>query len=256
MALRRSSVQHEARRLRDLLAVQICGGRFDSELLGEPSWLPSEIDLMRTYNCSRAAVREALNLLRREGLLDRLQGRGTLILTRPRTFSIDPPGRARSRLQRGDFGPVASLLLDRRMVRLPDLVAEELSVRPGTDGLLFDSLFVAGEETLSVITNYLRPPEALAVAALPVRDDYYALLSAAGVQIEHHETVTQPKIADENIANLLTIPIGSPVTWFEERMFDYSGKCVNFAVGWSRGDIIRSLVRFPHPTTANLDEAI
>jgi len=247
--MRRANVQFEARRLRDLLAMQICRGEFESELLGEQAWLPSESDLMRAYGCSRAAVREALSLLRHEGMLDRLQGRGTLVLGRPRLFELRPPPGAQSSLQRGEFGPVASLLLDKRLVALPAPVAAELEVAPGSEGLLFDSLFVAGSEPLAVVTNYLRAPEAYAVAKLPVRDDYYALLSDAGISIGLHDTVSQPKVAEESIAALLTVPVGTPVTWTEERLYSSSGALLNFSLSWSRGDIVRFRTAFPHPVS-------
>ena len=47
------------------------------------SMLPSETELVRRYGSSRGPVRQAINLLRSEGLIDSHQGRGVFVRQRP-----------------------------------------------------------------------------------------------------------------------------------------------------------------------------
>lgn len=68
------------RELSDLLRKEILQGRF---LIG--SQIPTETDLCSEHNVSRTTVRQAIQHLVSEGLLDRQQGRGTFVVARPNT---------------------------------------------------------------------------------------------------------------------------------------------------------------------------
>jgi GntR family transcriptional regulator len=73
-------------RIADDLRTQILSGDLPP---GSP--LPSEAELVRQYGSSRGPVRQAINLLRSEGLIDSHQGRGVFVRRRPplRRLSID-----------------------------------------------------------------------------------------------------------------------------------------------------------------------
>jgi GntR family transcriptional regulator len=73
-------------RIADDLRTQILSGD-----LGPGNPLPSEAQLVRRYGSSRGPVRQAINLLRSEGLIDSHQGRGVFVRRRPppRRLSID-----------------------------------------------------------------------------------------------------------------------------------------------------------------------
>jgi GntR family transcriptional regulator len=64
----------DAARMRDLLRGKIMSGRY-----GE-SQLPSESELILEYAVGRNVTRDALDLLRAEGLVERIQGSGTFVL--------------------------------------------------------------------------------------------------------------------------------------------------------------------------------
>ena len=66
-----------ARHLRDLLRSEILANAFPT------GKLPGESELTDAFDVSRATVRGALSLLREEGIIDRVQGLGTIILTHP-----------------------------------------------------------------------------------------------------------------------------------------------------------------------------
>jgi GntR family transcriptional regulator len=56
------------------------------------SALPSETELVRRYGSSRGPVRQAISLLRSEGLIDSHQGRGVFVRQRPRTRRLSIEG--------------------------------------------------------------------------------------------------------------------------------------------------------------------
>jgi GntR family transcriptional regulator len=79
------------RGLSDYLKNEIMHGRF---AIG--TQIPTELDLCSRHKVSRTTVRQAIQHLVAEGLLDRQQGRGTFVVARPNTageglFKSQPP---------------------------------------------------------------------------------------------------------------------------------------------------------------------
>jgi GntR family transcriptional regulator len=58
--------------LKEFLRQQICTGQYTEQI-------PSEKELMETFSVSRTTVREAVSFLVREGLLEKIHGKGTFV---------------------------------------------------------------------------------------------------------------------------------------------------------------------------------
>lgn len=67
-----------ARKLKDILIDEI-KVLIDADKLQPGDRIPTEQELMRIFKVSRTSVREALSVLRQEGLVDIVQGRGTFL---------------------------------------------------------------------------------------------------------------------------------------------------------------------------------
>jgi DNA-binding GntR family transcriptional regulator len=93
------------RQLADLLRDDIATGRLE-----EGASLPSESALMQTHDLGRPAVRQALQILRVEGLINTQRGRPSYVRRRPqrRTILIKAGDQALSRMpidqERKDLG--------------------------------------------------------------------------------------------------------------------------------------------------------
>lgn len=151
---RRSTVR-AVRRLRDMIRTAI---QRDGYIGGQ---LPSEAELMAAHRVTRATVREALAMLRADGLIARTQGIGTHAVV-----STIVAGLAESH---GAVAPVRNGLLDRRMrprvldrshIPAPGTVAERLGVPVGTDCLRLAYVGLVEDEPLMIATNYVLFPEA------------------------------------------------------------------------------------------------
>jgi len=70
------------------------------------SALPSETELVRRYGSSRGPVRQAISLLRSEGLIDSHQGRGVFVRQRPTTRRLSIQGVAVADRTNGTLDPV------------------------------------------------------------------------------------------------------------------------------------------------------
>ncbi|HWB21393.1 MAG TPA: GntR family transcriptional regulator [Gaiellaceae bacterium] len=227
----RTNLADTARRVRDILRSNVTRGNYGGGVL------PSEAELMATYNAPRAAVREALAMLKSEGLVDRVQGVGTVRVTSTLAMVIDEAhGTHPPRLGSILDSHTRPRILDSSVVPMPDAAAVRLECEPGSDALRLEYVSLLDGEPISLATNYLVYPEAEAVERAPFRTDWYALLGDAGLSIGHSEFAISCVNADERVAPLLDVEVGRALMLLEQVIWDDAGRPFNFAVIYGRGD--------------------
>jgi len=224
------------RRLRDQLRAEVMHGGFEGGLL------PSETELMATYRAPRAIVREALNLLRREHLVERIQGTGTLAVS-PRQSArlvefhgVDGYGEA-------VLAGMSNRVLAMEVVPMPRIAAAQLGERAGVDCLLYEYVGYLYGQTLGVYTNYVRFPEAERLLSVPFRGSWFSLLREAGLTIGDNELLIEMLPADSLVAEIADIEVGGPLLGMQQLVRDESGRPYAYALLRSRGDRISLLSR-------------
>ncbi len=140
-------------RIADDLRTQILSGD-----LGPGSPLPSEAKLIRQYGSSRGPVRQAINLLRSEGLIDSHQGRGVFVRRRParRRLSID--GVADTAQEARDSAAEVDGRLEVRRyapIAAPAEVAERLELPTGARVLARSFRFIVEGRPAQLSDSYL-----------------------------------------------------------------------------------------------------
>src|SRR5882762_1549381 len=198
----------EARRLRDLLRSELHRGGYGD------GRLPPEEQLMTEFGVSRSTVRDALALLRSEGLVDRVQGVGTIVRQSKVAVGLDL----------NEFHGVV------------DPAPGSLDLDSGHPGLRIDYVAWHAGEPIGVATNYVRQPEAAALERARFRTDWYALLEAAELKIAETTFLMEASIADQHDAELLRIAAGSPILLSEQVIYGPDGVAFDFALIRSRGD--------------------
>jgi GntR family transcriptional regulator len=140
-------------RIADDLRTQILSGDLSP---GSP--LPSEAKLIRQYGSSRGPVRQAINLLRSEGLIDSHQGRGVFVRRRParRRLSIDGVADAAREVQ-DSAAEIGGRLEVRRYapIAAPAEVAERLELPTGARVLARSFRFIVEGRPAQLSDSYL-----------------------------------------------------------------------------------------------------
>ncbi|MGH8775403.1 MAG: GntR family transcriptional regulator [Jiangellaceae bacterium] len=182
---------------------------------GDP--VPSERELCDLFDVSRMTVRQAVDALVVEGLLQRVQGSGTFV-ARPK---VDLQVRLTSfteEMRRRGMTPAARRL---RAERTPAgaAVARALEITPGDAVIYLHRLRLADDEPMSVEHTWL--PATLVPGLL---DDeppasLYAELEARGLPPTWGEDTVDAGDADEEEAPLLDIPPGRSVLRIARRAF-------------------------------------
>jgi GntR family transcriptional regulator len=222
---------HTARRLRDLLRSSILRGHFSA------GTLPSEAELMRTHRATRGAVRDALAMLRDEGLVSRVQGLGTFAIS-PAVMSrlVDIHGMRTAPTDVVWNGGQRPRIIDFSVVPTPAVVAARVLPTVSATCLRVEYVATLDGEPIGMACNYVMFPEAQALVEVPFTNDWYHYLRDAGIEIGSSEFAIGCAAADAGLAALLQIPAGRPVLTLEQLICDHTGKPFNVAFCHSRSD--------------------
>ncbi|MET3600575.1 GntR family transcriptional regulator [Martelella mangrovi] len=219
------------RRLKAAIATVIARGDLESGAA-----LPPERDLAELLGVSRVTVRRAIAELTSEGVLTRRHGAGTFValpidrieqpLKRLTSFTEDMMARGlkpRSRwLERGLF-PAS-----------PE-EADTFGIAPGTEvarlsRIRFGSNRPMALEHTSLPGDIMDAPEA-------VGPSLYAALAERGIRPERaNERITACVLNDEQ-ADLLGVPSGSPALTILRTGFDAAGRVIEMTRSYYRSDI-------------------
>lgn len=211
-----------ARHAADALRQQITAGRFDS------GTLPDERSLGREFGASRNAVREALALLRREGLITRRPGVGTAVVTPKYGHGLDRLAGLAETLT--GHGAVSNEVRVADLVpRLPAAIAERLAVHPATGGAHLERLRWLNGLPLSLDTTYLTADVGAGVldGDLAGRDVFGLIEETTGGLLGRAEVAVHAVTAEPDTAALLRIPEGAPLFAIERRTRMSDGRPVD-----------------------------
>ncbi len=205
-----------------MLRQQITAGRFDQ------GRLPDERSLSRQFNASRNAVREALGLLRGEGLVSRQPGVGTTVITPKYEHGLDRLAGLAEALT--GYGTVSNeVRVAETVAELPAAIAERLEVAVGAGGVHLERLRWLQGVPLSLDTTYLAADVGAGVLAGDVtgRDVFTLLEESTGCPLERAEVAVHAVTADADTAALLRIPGGAAVFAIERRTRLRGGRAVD-----------------------------
>lgn len=238
--------------LKSGLQAAIVGGLRTGELAaGDP--VPSENDLQGLLGVSSITVRRALNELEAEGLIQRIQGRGSFVtgqrrleLSLERLFSLTTFSSEQGRL-------LSQRLLAADQITAGDAIAHELALMPGDPVAQLARLRLVDEVPLLIETSHL--PLTLFPDLLDIYDEraslYDLLRTRYGRSPQHAHDVLIPALTGEAEADILGIEPGLPTIIVERTAYTADNTPVEFTRSTFRGDMCRFTIDLSSTT---LDE--
>lgn len=202
---------------------------------------------MRQYRVPRGVVREALDLLRSDGLVDRFRGYGTVVIGSPRANPlIDSHGI--EHVPHGGFWEdiTHTTLLSRRTVPTPDAVS---ALMPGAGSVVLELDYLAhsGDDVVTVATNYFAYPQAERLETLDFGLDFYEFVQRAGIAVGATEFSLSAATVDPVMAQTIGTRVGAPIIHLEQTVFDMEGRAFDVAYIWLRADRVMLTSFAAHP---------
>lgn len=200
-----------------------------------------EQDLMVQLSATRRAVREALGMLARDGILSRHSGEGTRV---ERWVTSVPIGYPSSLYEANPVHKATIEELDRRQIEAPEFVTSLLELPAGSPVVLREHVVLLDGEPGSVHFTYYglhldRSPEDTPPLALDddaPRSERALLDYMRGIEYGELDVCVEAVVAEERTAKLLGVRPGAPVLQREILLRDPNGAPLQLSFGQFRGD--------------------
>lgn len=200
--------------------------------------IPREVDLMAHYDVSRPTVRQAIQTLVEQGLLEKRKRRGTMV-KQPKiaqAFTQVVEGYNDEMTNKGLRPKTKVLLLQRETANSE--VAKNLQLASGEDVYKLVRLRYANSQPVVLITSYLPTNIDLNLLAVDfTQASLYDTLGQAKCAVTHVRRRLDVLTADETVADLLNISQGDPLFYFHTQGFTASNLPVEYSVAKYRGDV-------------------
>jgi GntR family transcriptional regulator len=222
----------------------------ENEVLNDGDLLPSERELGEIYGVNRLTVRQALNDLVNEGMLQRQRGIGTFVAVPKVTQVIDRVLGFSDRIQEAGHTP-SSRMISIETVPLALSVARRLALQPRLPAYKLVRLRCVDGEPVMLETAYLPVTlfPRLEAADLSNQSLYNVLSEKYNCSILEAEEQLEPVLLTDYEAGMLEVEPGTPGMLVESTSFNQYGKPVEFGKAVVRGD--RARFMFHIRRTAN-----
>ena len=225
--------------IKDILRARILDGSYQPH-----QQMPSESEMIATFNVSRITVRQALNDLQNEGLIFRIHGKGTFV-SKPKAFQdlgrLQGFGEAMRQMGYETFARVLSI----KSVTPSAQVAERLQLPKRARVTELQRVRFLNREPISLDVSYvpLAIGNRLAKEDLAARDVFVILENDYGIALGHAELQIGSTLADDTLAAQLKVEEGSPVLFIERTTHTADGRPIDYEHLYYRGDAFQYKVR-------------
>lgn len=209
--------------------------------------LASERELAQQLGVSRPTVRAALDDLTRDGFLVRQRGRGTFTSPNKVTQELAGNGMAVPPAEGEWTSWVVSFAVS---PALPP-VAARLELSPGDPALRVTRVRLVDDEPIAI--EHLELPAdlvpGLQAADMETGNFYHLLRDRFGIRVAEAVQSIEPSFTNPEQAELLDVPVYSPLLQIERTTRDTTGRVVEVTHSVYRGD------RYRITSTLRLDES-
>jgi GntR family transcriptional regulator len=202
-----------------------------------PDGLPTEQELAAEFFVSRNTIREALGILKYEGLIDRGPKVGTHVARR-KYHGLDALLGLKETFK--NLGEVRNEVRAAMPVTAPPSVARRLQLGPGEPAVFVERLRYLGDLPLSLDLTYLTPDIGNQILRHPLEsNDLFALIEqVSGQRLGEASLALEAIPADAHSAATLQVPDGAALLMLERLTSLDDGRPVDLEYIRMRGDRI------------------
>lgn len=216
---------------------------FIVEKIENKEWKPgdkiySENQMFDWFNVSRNTVKKAIEDLEQEGVLYRLQGKGTFVNKPKIEQSLSGFYSFSEVLKEKGLKP-KDVVLDVSVEKANHKVAQSLQIDKDEEVVVLQRLRYAHEEPIILESSYLRKDnirEASKLEEVKNTPLYELLRSEYNIHVNSAKEAFEPVLINELEGNYLDVNIGSPALLLERIAYDEKRIPVEFCKSIVRGD--------------------
>ncbi len=202
--------------------------------------LPSERELIEIYKVSRLTAREAVNRLAMQGLVEKIQGKGTFVKEKRQ-------GHGMGHLYSGGeeilmkFYEIKTKVLNLSIINPDQVVCKNLELSDCEQVVYLERLRFANQTPVALIKSYLPQNLVPGMESVDFTDKslYGILEETYRLQLHEAEEIIEAILADEHTAKLLETEPGFPVLFNQRITHLLDGTIVEYETVTSRSDIYK-----------------
>lgn len=207
--------------------------------------IPSERELAARFGVARMTVRQAIDALVGEQVLERIVGLGTFVAHPKMDLQVKLTSYSEE-MQRRGMVPAARVL-SFEQISATALLARELQVEEGQPVVRFRRLLLADNEPMSVDENFIPAHRVPGILDGPPPGSLYNVLSERyGLVMEWGEDMIEATAASPSIARLLNVEMNTPLLKISRHAF-VSRAMVDYSVSYYRADRYKLWVPLQRP---------
>jgi GntR family transcriptional regulator len=204
--------------------------------------LVNEQELASRFDVSRLTVREAVASLVTAGYLERRHGSGTYVVGLPRArHSLDITLSYSKMIADAGMTPAIQVMsLDTRAAS--DDEARDLALATGDAVRVLERLRSANDRPVIYSLDVMPERLVAEIAEKKFERSLYDVLKRAGYQVVSGSAVLLPVIADEHLARVLDVEVGSALQQITEVDYTRSGEPTLYSLEWHVPGVFELLV--------------
>ena len=223
--------------LKDILLQEL-----DEGLYPPGSTLPPEMSLVNQYCLSRATVRQAMKDLEHEGYINRIQGKGTLVIREKSALK-----RVLSQLtsftedMKAHGYETTTEILNFDIDVVPFRIVQLLQIPENKPVIHIHRLRLVNKIPVAITTSYVNPPDNISITREDLEGtvSLYTLFELKRIPLVESEKTIEAIAASEEIAKLLKTSIGSPLLKVEGVLYTLLHQPLEHHVVISRSDMYK-----------------
>lgn len=197
--------------------------------------LPSERELTERYGVSRMTVRQAIGHLEQEGFVRREQGKGSFVAPAKLEEALMGLTSFTEEMKRRGLVPSTRVISVQTIHS--ERIAAQLSLSANEPLYALERLRLAGGEPMEYERLYLPAHMVPGLPEMDLTGSLYELLERQyGIRLTNALQTLEAVIADEPEADLLQVPVGSPLLAIMRVAFAATGEVVESSRSLYRGD--------------------
>lgn len=221
--------------LKEILREQIESGAWQTNEM-----IASEHQLMKDYAVSRNTVKKAIEDLVQEGLLTRIQGKGTFV-SLPKFEQSLSGFYSFSKVMKAKGYDAKDVIISVERAPMPSSVAKHFDVRGAEDVFELKRIRCAGDEPIIYERSYLPRNVVPSLTKEDVLSTslYDFLERAYGVVVAKAKETFEPVLIDSYESHYLNTKAGYPGLLLDRISYDITGRPVEYCRAIVRGDRCR-----------------
>lgn len=220
-------------RIQQYIKAKISSGEWEQGCL-----IPTEAELSREFGCSRITVTTALRELVKDGIIYRIQGKGTYVSEQPASRNLyEKAHMVQTELSLEAMSIPGEHRCEEVRVEHPSKeVAEILHLEPEQKVIVIVRLKYVEEAPFSVEMVYLPELQYLPVLENHMEEENFSKISeACGIKVGKSFISSEPVLCPPDVGELLKIPAGAPILNFQIEIYDTREKPTACEILYTRG---------------------